>query len=134
MLFRNHKNQINSCRPTVTHGDGPTLNQVKINLSLCMPLRHMLGVEVAIFPFLTTTQDGQWSALHPDCFTPDTRYYRTLGGSQSRSGRFGYVGNFSPVQRIERQLLSDPTSGKAQILKIPNGTTRRLLLPASPPT
>jgi hypothetical protein len=73
----------------------------------------MRGVEVEIFPFLTTTKYGQWSALHPDCFTPDNHYYRTLGGPQSRSGHFGDDGNTLALQRIEAQLVGYPASGHA---------------------
>jgi len=89
----------------------------------------MRGVRLSIFPYLTTTKDGQRSALHPDCFTPDIHYYRTLGGPQSRSGRFGDDGNTLALQRIEAQLFGDRASEHAQIPKMRNGGTRRIIYP-----
>lgn len=91
----------------------------------------MRGVVVSIFPFLTTTKDGQWSVSHPDRFTPDTHYYRTLGGPQSRCGHFGDDKNTLALQRIEKQVVGDPVSGHAQILKMLKGGTRRHFLIAS---
>jgi hypothetical protein len=74
----------------------------------------MRGVGLSIFPFLTTTNDGQWSALHPDCFTPDIHFYRTLGGPQNPSGSFGDDGNNLALQRIEVHLVGDQANFLAQ--------------------
>jgi len=68
-------------------------------------------VEVYLRAFLISAPDGdEWSASHPDRFTPRKRapgtpLDRRMGGPQSQSGRGGEEKNFHPLTRLELPII-----------------------------
>ena len=59
---------------------------------------------------LGITGEGEWLSSHVGLFTSGLRYpvNRSLGGPQSRSGRFGEEKNLLPVRGIEPRSLGRP--------------------------
>jgi hypothetical protein len=74
-----------------------------MKFSLCVPLRHIKGVEVQPHSFLTSAHGGEWLTLCPDCF--NLRKNTRLGGLQGQSGRFGKDKNLLPLPGFEPRTV-----------------------------
>jgi hypothetical protein len=91
-----------------------------MQLFLSTPRRRAGGAEVHLHSFLTSAPDGdEWSPSRPGRLTSQKEPWyalkKRLGGSQSRSGRFGEEKSLASTlmrtpNRPARSLVSTPTT------------------------
>jgi hypothetical protein len=105
--FTNHTNNNTTPSTAVT---ALQLNTKIANLSLCMPPRHIVAVDVQSHTFFTSALDsGKWWTSSPSRYStgkePQHPLHRMLGGLQCWSGYVGEEKSLLSLPRLKLQTI-----------------------------